>query len=72
MMVLMPSSQSIFESSVNVRTSTLIVPNVTCAEDVGTYHCEVWASKKGTRSRNANLYCTGKIHLSNRVVASYV
>ena len=41
-----------------IVTSTLIIPNVT-EEDVGKYHCQVWANKIGIRSRKATLHHTG-------------
>ena len=42
-------------SSVEITTSTLIVPNVT-DEDIGKYYCVVWANKLATRSKSATLY----------------
>ena len=69
MLVTIPSY--VFKSSVNVTTSILtIIPNVPC-EDNRIYHCEVWAGKTGTRSQKANLYCIGKILLSDCAVAMY-
>ena len=45
-------------TSDGVTTSTLIIPNVT-EEDVGKYHCQVWANNIGVRSEKANLYYSG-------------
>ena len=47
-------------TSVNEITSTLTIPNVT-DEDVGTYYCVVWASRKATQSRVASLFFAGNV-----------
>ena len=41
-------------SSMNITTSTLVIYNVT-EDDVGVYHCLVWASSKASQSRTADL-----------------
>ena len=47
-------------SSVNETTSILTIPTVT-SEDVGTYHCVVWANNMAVRSQRATLFLAGKI-----------
>ena len=46
--------------SVNETTSILTIPNVT-SEDVGRYHCVVWANNMAVKSHSANLFLAGKI-----------
>ena len=41
-----------------IVTSTLIIPNVT-EEDVGKYHCQVWANNYGIKSDKAVLHYAG-------------
>ena len=45
-------------TSHGIVTSTLIILNVT-EEDVGKYHCQVWANKIGIRSGKAVLHYAG-------------
>ena len=45
-------------TSHGIVTSTLIIPNVT-EEDVGNYHCQVWANNIGVRSGKAVLHYAG-------------
>ena len=46
------------ESSSNIITSTLIIPNVT-EQDAGKYYCQAWTSNLGTQSEQANLFYSG-------------
>ena len=46
------------ESSSEVTTSTLVIPNVTIS-DVGRYYCVVWAENKASRSNIAKLLLSG-------------
>jgi len=46
------------ESSPEVTSSTLVIPNVTNS-DVGKYYCVVWAENKASRSNAANLLFSG-------------
>ena len=46
------------DSSSEVTTSTLMIPNVTIS-DVGRYYCVVWAENKATRSNIAKLLLSG-------------
>ena len=45
-------------TSHGIVTSTLIIPNVT-EEDVGNYHCQVWAKRIGVKSKKAVLHYGG-------------
>ena len=45
-----------------LTTSILTIPNVTI-DDVGTYHCVVWANMLAAQSRAAKLFLAGKMHL---------
>ena len=45
-------------TSHGIVTSTLIIPNVT-EEDVGKYHCQVWANNFGVKSEKAVLHYAG-------------
>jgi len=50
------------ESSPEVTSSTLVIPNVTNS-DVGRYYCVVWARNKASRSNAAYLLFSGmQIH----------
>ena len=56
---ILPNKHKISEvTSAGVTTSTLIIPNVT-EEDVGKYHCQVWANNIGVRSKLAKLIYPG-------------
>ena len=46
------------ESSPEVTSSTLVIPNVTNS-DVGKYYCVVWAGNKVSKSNAANLLFSG-------------
>ena len=48
--------------SVNETTSILTIPNVT-SEDVGRYHCVVWANNMAVRSHSASLFLAGKVYM---------
>ena len=45
-------------ASHGIVTSTLIIPNVT-EEDVGKYHCQVWANDIGVKSDEGFLHFAG-------------
>ena len=45
-------------TSHGIATSILIIPNVT-EEDVGNYHCQVWANNFGVKSGKAVLHYAG-------------
>ena len=47
-------------TSHGIVTSTLIIPNIT-EEDVGNYHCQVWANKIGVKSGKAVLHYAGTV-----------
>ena len=53
--------------SVNESTSILTIPNVT-SEDVGRYHCVVWANNMAVISHSAKLFLAGKICTSEYTV----
>ena len=46
------------ESTPEVTTSTLVIPNVTIS-DVGRYYCVIWAENKASRSNDAKLLLSG-------------
>jgi len=46
-------------SSLNITTSTLVIYDVT-EDDMGVYHCLVWASSKASQSRRAKLLFSGE------------
>ena len=48
--------------SQGVAIDTLIIPNVT-EEDVGKYHCQVWANNIGVKSKSATLYLSGTVFM---------
>ena len=54
------SSYSIQLLSSEVTSSKLVIPNVT-NEDVGSYYCSVWNSRKGSQSRSAILSFSGLV-----------
>ena len=58
-------SQITFESSLDVATSVLFIPNVT-SDDAGEYYCIVWTNDKASRSNVA------KLQFSGMYVAVYV
>lgn len=51
-------SQITFESSLDVATSVLFIPNVT-SDDAGDYYCIVWTNNRASRSKVANLQLSG-------------
>ena len=51
-------SQITFESSLDVATSVLFIPNVT-SDDAGEYYCIVWTNNKASRSNVAKLQFSG-------------
>ena len=50
-------------SSMNVTSGTLVIHNVT-EDDMGMYHCQVWASRTASQSRTANLFFSGMYTLT--------
>ena len=67
----LPTKCKVFETiSHGVITSTLIIPNVT-ETDVGKYYCQVWTNNRGTRSKAAVLYYSGK-HAFNTWLSNFL
>ena len=60
-------SQIIYESSLDVATSVLFIPNVT-SDDAGEYYCIVWTNNKASRSNVAKLQFSGMYVLSDALL----